>query len=212
MKRGYLIPVVLMIFLISSATWAQTKKSSVIGSPHDVGSLGCKSCHAAHDGAASPGLPTGGNYNSGTILLWDRNFSTTTFNTYDSPSMQSKATEVGGTTTLVNTEARMNSLLCMSCHDGITTTSVIPATDIGAVGNTTYSAGLKNDHPVNMAYDPTKDISLATVASVTTGGLTLYGTSNTVQCSSCHTSHDNSLGKFLRKTNTGSALCVTCHP
>ncbi len=214
MKRGYLIPVVLTILVISSTTWAQTTKSKVINSLHDVGGLGCKSCHAAHDGAASPGLPAGGSNTTGKILLWDRNFSTTVFGTYDSPSMQNKSTEVGSTTVLANTDVRMNSWLCMSCHDGVTSTTVIAANDpaMGAVGNPTYSAGLTNDHPVNMSYDPTKDLSLAAVTSVTTGGLMLYGTTNTVQCSSCHTSHDNTNGKFLRKANTGSALCVTCHP
>ena len=40
----------------------------------------------------------------------------------------------------------------------------------------------------------------------------LYGTGNTVQCSSCHTTHDPTNGSFLRKANTNSALCTTCHP
>ncbi len=207
MKRRYLGLVVLTTLIVTSAAWAQ--KSKVIGSKHDVGGIGCKSCHASHDGAQATGGTDAG---SGRILLWDRNFSTTVFGTYDSPSMKSKASEIGGPTPLNNTEARMNSLLCMSCHDGVTTPSVVSATAATAIGNPTNSFGLQNDHPVNMAYDPVQDTGLAPLASVTTGGLVVYGTANTVQCSSCHTTHDNTNGSFLRKANTNSALCTTCHP
>ena len=205
MKRSIGL-VVLAALLITSAAWAQ--KSKVIGSKHDVGGTGCKSCHASHDGAKSTGGTDAG---SGRILLWDRNFSTTTFGTYDSPSMQNKAVEIGGATPLGNTENRMNSLLCMSCHDGVTSTGVIAATAPTAIGSPTNSFGLQNDHPVNMSHDPTKNTGLAPVASVTSGGLVLYGSSNTVQCSSCHTTHDPTNGSFLRKANTNSAVCTTCH-
>jgi predicted CXXCH cytochrome family protein len=198
--------VVLAALLITSAAWAQ--KSKVIGSKHDVGGTGCKSCHASHDGAKSTGGTDAG---SGRILLWDRNFSTTTFGTYDSPSMQNKAVEIGGATPLGNTENRMNSMLCMSCHDGVTSTAVISATAPTAMGNPTNSFGLQNDHPVNMSHDPTKNTGLAPVASVLSAGLVLYGSTNTVQCSSCHTTHDPTNGSFLRKANTNSAVCTTCH-
>ena len=33
----------------------------------------------------------------------------------------------------------------------------------------------------------------------------------TVECASCHDAHNNTLGNFLRKANTGSAMCLTCH-
>jgi predicted CXXCH cytochrome family protein len=198
--------VVLAALLITSTAWAQ--KSKVIGSKHDVGGIGCKSCHASHDGAKSTGGTDAG---SGRILLWDRNFSTTTFGTYDSPSMQNKAVEIGGATPLGNTENRMNSMLCMSCHDGVTSTAVISATAPTAIGNPTNSFGLQNDHPVNMSHDPTKNTGLAPVASVLSAGLVLYGSTNTVQCSSCHTTHDPTNGSFLRKANTNSAVCTTCH-
>ncbi len=205
MKRSIGL-VVLAALLITSAAWAQ--KSKVIGSKHDVGGTGCKSCHASHDGAKSTGGTDAG---SGRILLWDRNFSTTTFGTYDSPSMQNKAVEIGGATPLGNTENRMNSMLCMSCHDGVTSTAVISATAPTAIGNPTNSFGLQNDHPVNMSHDPTKNTGLAPVASVLSAGLVLYGSTNTVQCSSCHTTHDPTNGSFLRKANTNSAVCTTCH-
>ncbi|MBZ5628460.1 MAG: cytochrome c3 family protein [Acidobacteriia bacterium] len=201
--------VVLATFVITSAAWAQTSK--VIGSKHDINSQGCKGCHASHDGASATG---GSNAASGKILLWDRDFSTQTFGVYDSPSMQNKAAEIGGATPLQNTDARMNSLLCMSCHDGVTTpnlTANTGPTGSVSVGNPANSFGLQNDHPVNMSHDPTKNAQLTPVATVTGGGLTLYGSANTVQCSSCHTTHDPTNGSFLRKANTNSALCTTCH-
>ena len=32
-----------------------------------------------------------------------------------------------------------------------------------------------------------------------------------VECASCHDPHSTANGTFLRRTNTGSALCLTCH-
>ncbi|MBI3593131.1 MAG: hypothetical protein HY099_06610 [Nitrospirae bacterium] len=35
--------------------------------------------------------------------------------------------------------------------------------------------------------------------------------SGRVECPSCHDPHDPSRNTFLRKSNAGSALCLTCH-
>ena len=32
-----------------------------------------------------------------------------------------------------------------------------------------------------------------------------------VECPTCHQSHDNANGSFLRVANTGSVICITCH-
>jgi predicted CXXCH cytochrome family protein len=206
-KRNHLALVVLLVLAVATTAVGQNLKSKVINSIHDVGGNGCKSCHAPHNGSAANG---GSSQAAGKILLWDRNFSGTTFGTYDSPSIQNKAEEIGGLP-MANTEARMSSLLCMSCHDGATTTAVISATNPAAIGNPTNSAGLQNDHPVNMSFDPTKDTSLAPVSSVTSAGLALFGAGNTVQCGTCHNVHDPSITPFLRVTNDGSKMCTTCH-
>lgn len=210
MKRSIVL-VVLAALLITSTAWAQNKKL-IIGTKHDVGGNGCLSCHASHNGAVDSVGYAGTDQSSAKILLWDRIFSTTTFGVYDSPSMQSKAAEIGGATALANTDNRMNSLLCMSCHDGVTTAGLTWTNAAkNQVGSVLNSSGLVNDHPVNMAYNPTLDTGLDTVANVTTAGLKLYGATNTVQCSTCHTTHDPTIVPFLRKTNTGSVLCTTCH-
>jgi len=205
--RLQLLVVMVGIALIATSPTRAGSKTKVIGTAHDVGGNGCKSCHAPHNGSVATG---GTDQASGRILDWDRNFSSVTFGVYDSPTMNSKATESGGLP-LNNTENRMFSLLCMSCHDGVSTPTVIGATSVSAVGNVANSAGLTNDHPINMAHDPTKDAGLATTANVSSGGLVLYGATNTVQCGSCHDVHDNTNTRFLRKSNTGSALCTTCH-
>jgi predicted CXXCH cytochrome family protein len=41
--------------------------------------------------------------------------------------------------------------------------------------------------------------------------LPLYGATQRIECSSCHKTHDDSLGAFLRVDNANSALCRTCH-
>ncbi len=180
-------------------------KAKVIGSIHDVGGNGCGSCHTPHNGSAAT---SGTDQSTGQLLLWDRGFSSQTFGTYDSPTVENKATEIGGLP-LASSEARMYSLLCMSCHDGVTTPGVMAAADSHSVGNPSQSFGLSNDHPINMSYDPSKDTGLAAVANVTSGGLALFN--NTVQCASCHEPHDNTQGGFLRKSNATSAVCTTCH-
>ena len=37
------------------------------------------------------------------------------------------------------------------------------------------------------------------------------GTSDTVGCSTCHNPHNDQYGDFLKISNAGSALCLTCH-
>ena len=85
---------VLAIACMASATFAQTK-STVIGTVHNISAAGCLSCHAPHNGSVATG---GTNQNTGTTLLWDRGFTTVTFGTYTSPTMNSAAAEVGTTT------------------------------------------------------------------------------------------------------------------
>ena len=207
------ITIVLVLAIVCALPLAAQVKSGVIGSPHDIGYLaspptagaGCKGCHAPHNGS----LATGGSQTTGTILLWARAFTAETFGRYTSPTLDNPTVEVGATTPLA-TEARLYSFLCMSCHDGVTSLSLIVATDAAAVGNPTNSAGLTNDHPVNMTHDETQDTGLKTPTQVTTAGLKLYGT-NTVQCASCHDAHNNTNTPFLRIANTSSALCLACH-
>jgi predicted CXXCH cytochrome family protein len=83
---------------------------------------------------------------------------------------------------------------------------------------------LRNDHPVSIVYETARAATAAEFvtqvvngAKITVGAVNpvpLYGASAataTVECASCHNPHNNSLGNFLRKANTGSAICLSCH-
>jgi predicted CXXCH cytochrome family protein len=85
---------------------------------------------------------------------------------------------------------------------------------------------LSNDHPVGITYNTaystlskSGQYVQATNPSgqlivVGTQSLPLFGTTTlnaTVECASCHSSHDNHLGNFLRVANTGSQMCLSCH-
>jgi predicted CXXCH cytochrome family protein len=197
------------------AIGANLPKTGVAGSLHDIGGRGCQGCHASHNGALANG---GTNATTGQILLWARNFPTptNTYGVYDSATVKNKAVELGGTSLTTSTDVRMYSLLCLSCHDGVTSTFSPAMKTINMVGSkgsfatgAYESYGLTNDHPVNMPYDPTKNTSLQAVATVT-AALPLFGTNNTMQCATCHEPHNNTNTRFLRMANNTTS-CTTCH-
>jgi predicted CXXCH cytochrome family protein len=83
---------------------------------------------------------------------------------------------------------------------------------------------LRNDHPVSIIYETARAATPAQFVTQVTSGVKisvgasspvpLYGSSSataTVECASCHDAHNNTLGSFLRKANTGSAICLSCH-
>lgn len=210
MQRKLLVIVSLLALLIglSGGLIAQTK-TTVFGTAHDISGLGggCAGCHVSHQASAR-----------GEVLLWAQAFPTTaTFGIYNTPTMNTTPAEVGGNYSATNlpSGAKMYTVLCLSCHDGITTPGVINATNGAAVANPTNSDGLKNDHPVNLAYNATADPGLEPLATVQASAAKLYtdGANQTVQCASCHNVHDNSRSPFLRvaNTNTKAGLCGTCH-
>ncbi|MFQ5776733.1 MAG: cytochrome c3 family protein [Terriglobia bacterium] len=203
------VALAMVVIALAAATiaLAQNQKSTVIGTVHDVAGNGCLSCHAPHNGSVATG---GTDQQTGQILLWDRGFTAQTFGTYDSPSLDNTPAEVGGTP-ISATEPRLFSFLCLSCHDGVTSPTLIGPTVPEAVGNPTNSFGLTNDHPINMSFDPAQDAGLNPVATVTAAGLPLYGATSSVQCASCHNVHDSTNAPFLRISNASSGLCTTCH-
>jgi predicted CXXCH cytochrome family protein len=200
--------------MMGTAAAPNLPKTGLAGTTHDIGGNGCKSCHAPHNGALANGGPQG----SGLILLWSRSFpaAANTFGVYDSATMANKAVEVGGSALTTSTDVRMYSLLCLSCHDGVTS-SFSPAMKVAnMVGSkaafgagATESLGLTNDHPINLNYDPTKNTSLQAVATVS-AALPLYGSTNTMQCATCHDPHNNINTNYLRQSNN-TAHCTTCH-
>jgi len=197
---------------------APLPKTGVAGSTHDISGNGCKSCHAPHNGSVA----NGGTQNTGLIQLWSRSFpaAANTFGVYDSATMANKATDLGGSALTTSSDVRMYSLLCLSCHDGVTSTfsainsgaGMKTANMVGSklsFGGPYESLGLTNDHPVNINHDPSKNASLAAAATVT-ATLPLYGSGNSLQCATCHEPHNNTNTNYLRMVNN-TTLCTTCH-
>jgi len=200
-------------------------KSALAGSTHDIGAsaagaggvgAGCKGCHAPHNGATAIGGPQ----STGVMLLWARNLPDPTkpYGTYTSPSNLTSAKELSnGTALTLNTDARMYSLLCLSCHDGVT--SMLVVNSVNMVGSVASSAGLTNDHPINMVYDLTVQPALNPITNnqvanaAGTSALPLFSSSTglTVQCATCHDAHNTAkYTNYLRQPNT-AAHCLTCH-
>ena len=206
--------VLLLCLACLPVTAANLPKTGVAGSVHDIGGRGCQGCHASHNGALANG---GTSATTGQILLWARNFpsGSLSYGIYDSATQKNKAVELGGTTLSSSTDVRMYSLLCLSCHDGVTS-SFTGMSNLNKVGSRAAfasgayeSQGLTNDHPVNMPYDPAKNTSLQAVATVA-ANMPLFGSSNTVQCATCHEPHNNTNTRFLRQANN-TTLCTGCH-
>jgi hypothetical protein len=215
MKLRSLVWAIALCTLSAVALRAQgLPKTGLAGTAHDIAGTGCKGCHAPHNGSTA----NGGSANTGLILLWARSFpnSSNTFGVYDSATMNNKAVELGGSALSTSTDVRMYSLLCLSCHDGVTSSfspSMNTRNQVGSrasFGGGAYeSLGLTNDHPINISYDPTKDPALQAVGTVSSA-LPLFGSTNTLQCATCHDTHNNVNTKFLRQPNN-TTHCTTCH-
>jgi len=224
-----------------AVTTNQPKTAAGLGTGiHNLNSAGCKTCHAPHNGSS-----TGTGDTTGQYLLWATTISTQTYSTYTSAQMQglgltAPITGLGtaglGSGTAASPDVKMYTLLCLSCHDGITTTftglpngsgGMLPKNQVGSVA----SGGLTNDHPVDVEYNPSKDPGLVALATTTVGGVTTNVTTDigglplyqnsvagvatgplTMQCSTCHDPHDNIVNglMFLRTTND-STHCLKCH-
>ncbi len=164
----------------------------------------CEPCHVPHVAANTVGAP-----------LWNHAVSVEVFTPYVSPG----APLDGAITVPAST-----SLLCLSCHDGVTNMDAFG----GAVGTTAMTGGnaanlgtdLTTSHPVSITYTTataSADGSLFDPSSASSGvgpgtvdeDILIDGK---VECSSCHDVHDKlSLTGMLVKSNAVSALCMTCH-
>jgi predicted CXXCH cytochrome family protein len=213
---------IVMKFFLSVATLVccalvavQVSSAQITGTAHDM-SAGtynevCVYCHTPHSQSA-------------TTVLWNRTASAATYTVYTSPTMEQTP---GAPTTGISAN-------CLSCHDGTVGYNSLlnrPGSGAGTGTSGTLMTGwnalgtdLSNDHPVHLVYN-TSDLTdadlnpatlVGTKVGVTSGGHTipLYGTTVAnayLECGSCHDPHDNTAGTFLRFSNSGSAVCKTCH-
>ncbi len=174
--------------------------AGIAGTPHDFsGRLWgsneiCIFCHTPHNAAATQLAP-----------LWNHGSTAATFTLYSSSSLQAIPGQPAG-----------YSKACLSCHDGTVAIDTY-GTRTGnnmITGSALIGTDLGNDHPVSFTYDgtlATADGGLVTPASATqvVAGIPLFASK--LECSSCHSVHENAKGHFLRDTNAASALCLKCH-
>jgi predicted CXXCH cytochrome family protein len=185
----------LAVALTSTLAWAE-----VAGTPHDLSTrMGtgqvCLPCHAPHKGLNPAAGP-----------MWNHALSNASF------------TQSGAPLTLTG-----NSALCMGCHDGVTAVGNFGVTNPeihvspdlanlsiqnlpGANPANDVSTDLSGRHPVSVLY-PTGDASMRPIATLAPLPLE----NGKVECSTCHDPHSSMYGKFLRVSNAGSAMCLTCH-
>ena len=181
----------------------------------------CIFCHTPHNG-------------TGNLPLWNRNAGAVgagTYTLYSGVGMSNVSYKSGFTADSI-------SLFCMSCHDGSalggTMIKNVPISEpaglgnsaaIGATSKANLTAGgtdLRTTHPVNFPVTQNTQNDLQPIAAPYMGkaGGVQYplfkssrsgGVANSLECSSCHSVHDNANAPFLRDTQTGSTLCLGCH-
>lgn len=146
----------------------------------------CVPCHAPHRAVSYTYGP-----------LWNHAMTHTSF-------------DQGGRSDVLNHE----SLLCMSCHDGVTAVGnfggVTTATNILTGDLAIFTTnGLEDDHPMGVTY-PTSGHGWWSETGDPTEwakAQSLLADDGTVQCGSCHRAHSAS----IREGVAGSALCLACH-
>lgn len=181
------------VLLWSFATWSQDAGSGP--AKHDINGRGCAACHVVPAAPPAEKHPD----NACNKTLWDCDLPNRIFQTYEAPARAPEETHV-----------RMSSMLCASCHDGVSTFTMSSTAGFRARSSTHASAGLQNEHPIDVSHDPAKDPSLAALA-VVTHQVKLFGETNKVQCATCHDVHDANDSKLLRTPNKSSSLCLACH-
>lgn len=92
---------------------------------------------------------------------------------------------------------------CASCHsDG----------GMGAAKATMMlGPDLSNDHPIAVAYPTGLGSRFRTPPDAQRGWSDAPLFNGKVECASCHQVHNPAIPPFLRKSNAGSGLCLTCH-
>lgn len=224
---------------IAAPLWNRTNKTNTyqtyqligVDSPGNpvtdpgVNSLTCLSCH---DGTVAVdsiiNMPGSGRYSAAQETTQNNAFLNTNWdNSVDSP---------GGPDATVH--LALKSTECLACHAASAGFVGAGATDFTMFA---ISTDLRNDHPVGIRYPTTgPGVDFKAPAGVfgtikffdnngnsrpDSNEVRLYNTGENfeVECASCHDPHgvpsggagSNFFPSFLRASNAGSALCLTCH-
>ena len=240
---------------------AGSAMATIVGSKHDLSvtgasaSLGndaqeriCVYCHHPHNSVKANPSGTGINDISYSPL-WNREYradrdndGVSDFVPYNNGVNMSSGT---GTSVkhMMNGKPAVGgiSLLCLSCHDGVTAMSAYssnnPAGGTGSVlpfgtpsnptdvitGVAALGTDLSNHHPIGMSWDEVtaSDDEIAQKSdtfnntSITIGSVLTGG--DTMECAACHDVHNtnvtgrNNAERFLWTSNNNSQFCLSCH-
>jgi len=205
---------ILTLALMLFATYAF---SQITGTKHDFSAAAwndatsgemCNACHSPHKGDIAAAAP-----------LWSRVVTSGAFASYSSPTFNADdlTTATDGVAAAYTTTPSGVSLLCLTCHDGVTKLDYtgVATTTMGDInGGAAVRDGGSDEHPISIDYNINlinADGGLQSVATATPR----LSAAGTVECSSCHDVHNslniNSGVGLLAVSNANSAICTTCH-
>ncbi len=203
--RGYVA-----VFVATLAAQAAAQDmSKIINTPHNLATLDvwgvvipqnrvCLPCHTPHNARSVE--------NGEFQVIWNHAITDQTFEMYTT-----MAGNQGG-------QPEGSSKLCLSCHDGATAIDDFGGNDefftnvvIDEDRPSNLGTDLRDDHPIGIEYPPPDLTGYNDKSSFTAVKVVSVNGLDRVECASCHTVHDNTLGMFLRQTMEESALCLECH-
>jgi len=228
---------VALTLVASAGAWAQS--TGILQTKHNLSTSGTGSIHTT-DGTAEVCVFCHTPHGADTTVsapLWNRAVNTTGYTMYTSPTYDATTdTQPTGVSQAclschdgtIAFDALRNlpgsgGYTDTPDKNGVTTWTFVGTANkkmpVGAITN--LGMDLTNDHPISMDYasalspsgtsgtnnhatgfkDPTNDVFA--------NGVRLY--TGKVQCGSCHDPHRADTPTFLRVSNDGSALCLTCH-
>lgn len=213
MRRLWTITVLLVWAGLAPSAVASGNKTAILNSKHDFrasstavirsvsGQDPCVFCHTPHN--ANPGT-----------YLWNQKLSTANSSVYSSTTLQANVTAI---------QPQDTSKLCLSCHDG--TIALGDTVNDGLIAflqgagytlptsspsNLAGNKAFTDDHP--FGFIPVVGNEIQNPPS---GDPVHLDAGGKVQCSTCHEPHqeyiDPTVGKFLKKSNQSSGVCLTCH-
>ena len=192
------------VLALGASFLSPAQAASIVGTKHDLSAMTnsngevCIACHTPHNAQAQQLVP-----------LWNHTATNTTFTLYSSVTAKSVPGQPTG-----------YSKACLSCHDGTVALDSFggkaPAGAGMIAGASKLGTDLSDDHPVSFTYDGAHatangGLVTPTSAAYVASAKTIPHFNAKLECSSCHDAHDNSHTYFLRKSNAGSALCLSCH-